>query len=229
MSENPTHQGYQSDRRQQGVRQNIAMISQYLDPAARTGIDVGCNEGLNALALVDSGLAVIGYEVQASPYNRAMRLLPPKGLQIFNERLSLNDIESIAEVDVLLLLSVHHQVVKGCGLSEGNQFMIELAKKTKKQLFFQPSCISKRYGCEMPFRDNGYSEIVEYFSRLIGFSGSNLNHVQMLGLSVNDLPDNEPFRPMILFSNDSANWQNDSLVVRNDRRFLDRIEILARK
>ena len=216
--------GYQTGQRPFGVRQNIAMISQFLATEAQNAIDIGCSEGLISMALADSGLSVTGYEGSKEAYSSALKHQnPQKNINFINCKLSLADVEALPQVDVIVLLSVHHQMVKNLGLSDANHFLKVLAKKARLQLFFQPCCIHEKYGIEMPFSNNDYPAIENYFIDLVNSSESELRYHQVIGLSFNDIPKKEPFRPMILFSKAPIKQRQPSIVASNDILFKSRL------
>jgi tetratricopeptide (TPR) repeat protein len=217
--------GYQSGARWEGVKDNIAMISNYLSTQARTGIDLGCNQGLLTLALADLGVKVTGYEKQNCYLKDALQIaktshIPVKFVQ---QDVGLSDIEALPEVDVILCLSVHHQLVNYYNLEFANTMLKALAKKAQQQFFFQPCCISKKYGLSMPFQDNDYSSIFDYFVKLFQTFTPEFSDIKIIGLSQNNIPKHEPFRPMILLSRKPINERKKTWIIPQLRNAFNRI------
>ena len=190
---------YQLGKHWNGTRLSIPMVASFLDPEARTGLDIGSNEGALTCVLAKSGLDVLGVEMNtrfrdnAEILAKAMKVSPRFEGRIF----SLEDIEQMEEIDVALFLSVHHQLVAHNDLEYANAFLKALARKTRMQLFFQPACILRKYKKQMPFADNDVSAIIAYFFELLE---EEFPYRGLIGFSLNDLPRNEPLRPMLLFS-----------------------------
>jgi len=217
--------GYQSGARWEGVQDNIAMISDYLSPEARTGIDVGCNQGLITLALADLGLKVTGYEKQHSYFTDALKIAATSHVPVdfFQQNVCLRDIKAMPKVDVTLCLSVYYQLVNCHNIEYANSILEALAEKSKQQLFLQICCINEKYGCTMPFNDNDYSSIIDYFINLFKKFKTNLSYVKVIGFSTNNIPKYEPFRPMIIFSAKPINHLKRSFAKQNIRNALNRI------
>ncbi len=175
------------------------MVASFLDPEARTGLDIGSNEGALTCVLAKSGLDVLGVEMTGRFRENAEILA--KGMNVsprFEGRIfSLEDIEQMDEIDVALFLSVHHQLVAHNDLEYANAFLKALARKTRMQLFFQPACILRKYKKPMPFGDNDIQAIIAYFLDLLE---DIFPYRGLVGFSLNDLPRQEPLRPMLLFS-----------------------------
>lgn len=190
---------YQLGRHWQGSRLSLALILSYLEAGAETAVDIGCNEGVLSCALAWQGLTVTGYELHGPSRETADILARKLGveLEIVGKRLSLVDLEQMKDVDVSLLLSVHHQIAASEGLEHANEFLRALARKTRRQLFFQPAAISRKYRQATPFHDNDLVAISTYFQELLS---DIFPHSALIGYSPNDVPRKEPLRPMILFS-----------------------------
>lgn len=190
---------YQLGRHWNGTRLNTAMISAYLDPDAKTGLDIGSNDGATSAVMAKLGLAVQAFEGRERNKDVGEILASKMGLNIsFEKRLMLADeLETIDDVDVSLLLSVHHQIVANMGWDHANAFLRRLGQKTRKQLFFQPACIDRKYKQDMPFAQNDMTAITEYF---FGLLGDIFEYKAMIGFALNDIPKTEPFRPLLLLS-----------------------------
>ncbi len=206
------HRRYQLGRHWQGTRLSAAMVATFLDSEARTGIDIGSNEGALTVVLARLGIDAIGVERSSNSRDVAEILAAGMGLQVpFEDRIvTLEDLERMEPVDVSLLLSVHHQLVAHNDLEYANTFLKTLAAKTRSQLFFQPACILRKYKKAMPFDDNDVQSIVAYFMDLLG---DEFPHRALVGYSINDVPKREPLRPMILFSHKPIEPQSGRDVV----------------
>jgi len=175
------------------------MIATFLDSEAKTAIDIGCNEGALAIALAKCGLQVVGIEKDARAREIAILLAHQIRMDVLFEdrQLTVDDLEAMEDVDVALLLSVHHQLVANFGLEYANSFLRALARRTRVQLFFQPACILRKYKKPMPFENNDVLAIIKYFDDLLA---DIFEHRALIGYSMNDVPRREPLRPMMLFS-----------------------------
>lgn len=183
------------------MRLNMAMIAQYIHPEAKTAIDVGSNEGLLTCALAEMGLAVKGYEQNASFVEAAEKLKLHFGTTASFERrlLTLEDVKAASPVDIVLFLSVHHQIAAANSLGRANDMLTQLIQKARLKVFFQPAMVQEKYGKHtIPFADNDYAAAENYFRKLA--AGAGMPHFANLGFSINDLPKSEPLRPMYLFS-----------------------------
>lgn len=200
---------YQLRRHWNATRLNLALIDSYLDPEAQTGLDIGSNEGVATLLLAKRGLNAKGIEARAKNRQIAEKLSHALNLiATFEDRIvSLEEIREMDEVDVTLFLSVHHQIAAHNGLSHANEFLLSLAAKTRKQLFFQPACIKKKYRQDLPFEENDLTGISQYFLDLLA---DEFPHRAVIGYSINDIPKSEPFRPMLLFSRAPIEMREDN-------------------
>lgn len=191
--------GYQTGSRWQGARMNAALVSAYVDPQARTALDIGSNEGVITCTLSLSGLDATGLELSEKSSRRAKALATTLGTstRFENRAVTLDDLRNGPDFDVSALLSVHHQIAAEHGLEHADDFLRALARKTARQLFFQPACIHAKYARRMPFAQNDMAAAVSYFQTVVG---SEMAHMQVIGFSQNDMPKSEPMRPLMLFS-----------------------------
>ena len=192
--------GYQTGIRWEGVRMNISLISSYLAENAETVLDIGCNEGLVTCAMAMSGTKAMGMEVQEK-YLRTARTIANRlntSASFENKKVSLEDLKSITPYDVVSFLSVHHQIASADGLKNADIFLRSLAAKAEKQFFFQPACISAKYGNHGPdISDNDISAYEDYFCSILK---NDFEYYALIGFAQNDIPKNEPMRPLMLFS-----------------------------
>lgn len=197
---------YQSAARSQGTTQNIQMIQNSLNPDAKTVLDIGCNEGVLTAHLENLGLEAKGIEGSQRAIQDGYNFLTTNQSKVVIEHklLTLEDIKKLPEYDVIIFNSVHHQLVKNNGLEYANNFLTELAKKAKLQLYFQPCTIHLKHGIKMPFIENDMKGIVNYYQNIISNVVPEINH-QLLGFSDNKIPPQEPLRPLILFSKTKNN------------------------
>lgn len=198
--------GYQAGPRWQGVRQNITMISTYLGADVKTAIDIGSNEGVITCAVGELGVQAKGFE-QNNRYNsRAERLGRHLGNKATfeNKLVTIDDINAMGDIDAIMFLSVHHQIAAHGSLDAANDFLRALAQKAKHQLFFQPACIKAKYNCDVPFADNDYAAVEAYFNTVLK---DEMPHTKTIGFAQNDMPKNEPMRPMIVYSREPVVMQ----------------------
>lgn len=192
--------GYQTGIRWEGIRVNISLISSYLAANAKTALDIGCNEGLITCAMAMSGTKAVGIEMQEKYLSMARKVAKRlnTSASFENKKLSLEDLKSIAPYDVVSFLSVHHQIASADGLKYADAFLSLLAAKAEKQFFFQPSCISAKYGNHSPdILDNDIAAYEDYFC---GILKNDFEYYSLIGFAQNDIPKNEPMRPLMLFS-----------------------------
>lgn len=178
---------------------NLALVAGYLDPAARTAVDIGCNEGAITCLLSMMGVEATGYEQSVRAIRTANRLSAALGLTVgFENRLvKQEDIAARPASDITMFLSVHHQIAAHSGFPAADAFLQALAEKTRLQLFFQPACIARKYRQSTPFPENDLGAISEHFISLVG---DRFPHAAVIGFTPNDIPRSEPLRPLILFS-----------------------------
>ena len=206
---------YQISSHADGSTQNLALILHAIDRQAVKVVDIGCNQGVIALNLALHGFHVKGYEQQAHFLNYGKeRAAHDKisNVEFVEKIVGFDNLSDLNEVDVNILLSVHHQMVKHLGVNEGNRLLIEIFKKSKRQFFFQPATIYEKYGCEMPFAENDYQAIELYFVNL--FKGVRPFKFVNLGFAANNLPVREPLRPLYLF--DFTEGTSERLIIPTD-------------
>lgn len=175
------------------------MVASFLDPEARSGLDIGSNEGALTCVLAKCGVDATGVELNSGYRETAGILAKAMGVspRFEGKAFSLNDFEQMEPVDVSLFLSVHHQLVALNSLDYANDFLRALGRKTGTQMFFQPACIHRKYKKPVPFGDNDVQAIIAYFMDLMA---DIFPHRALVGFSINDVPKKEPLRPMLVFS-----------------------------
>ena len=184
-----------------GTSQNLELILGSIDASAASVVDIGCNQGVLACALALHGFNVHGIEGQEVFINHGIQKSTNnhiKNIKFTHSNIGFENINIINGVDVAILLSVHHQMVKHMGIESGNKLLVEIFKAAKKQFFFQPATIYEKYGTEMPWPENDFQAIEEYFVNL--FSPIRDFKFHNLGLVDNRLPNSEPLRPLYLFN-----------------------------
>lgn len=192
---------YQSGPRSFGTRQNIALLNYQLSREAQTALDIGCNEGRITAHLENLGLEATGFEASKKHFQAAKRFFEDNGntARLENKKLELADIERLPGYDVILFLSVYHQIVQNESLDYANELLKALYRKCNLQLFFQPCTIYEKHGREMPFIENDLNSIEQYFTSIISETGEPV-HISRAGISINMLPVHEPNRPLFVFS-----------------------------
>jgi hypothetical protein len=193
-------QTYQTGGRIEGTIQILELLTKHISKTAVTVLDVGCNEGVFSRALAERGYFVVGLEgqkgyvaigQQAIDSNRTDRI------KLLTHRLTAEEIRDLEQTDVILLLSVHHQLVSHLGLETANQMLCDLAGKARQQFFFAPACIRSKYGPGFTaFKDNDYAAIHKYFRDLLEVPGQ--RRLRFLGDTSNLCPPSEPLRPIFV-------------------------------
>ena len=190
---------YQVTSHADGSTQNLELILNSIDRNAVNVVDIGCNQGVIALNLALHGFQVKGYEKQARFLDHGKeRAARDKihNVEFAEQLLNFDNISLLDDADVNILLSVHHQMVKHMGLEDGNRLLVDIFKKSKRQFFFQPATIYEKYGCQMPFAENDFGAIEQYFLKL--FEGVRPFRFVNLGYAANNIPVREPLRPLYL-------------------------------
>ena len=196
---------YQSTQHRLGSQANIKLITTHISSDSKTVLDIGCNEGLVSIALGNRGYDVTGIEASHQFYALAQKHKQASKLEncrFINDKVKMEDIDKFVDIDSILLLSVHHQLVEHLGIETGNTFLRKLFMAARKQLFFQPATIYAKYGQRMPFPENDLNSIREYFLKM--FEDLRPFRFVDLGIAANYLPQHEPFRPLYLFEFDDV-------------------------
>lgn len=191
---------YQSNQHRLGSQANIKLITTHVSSKSKSVLDIGCNEGLVSIALANRGYEVTGIEANTAFYSLAQKHKQASHLDnchFINDKMKPEDIDSYKNIDTLLLLSVHHQLVDNLGIEMGNDFLKKLFMAPRRQFFFQPATIHSKYGHPMPFPENDLNSIRQYFLKM--FDGLRPFRFTDLGIAANYLPQREPFRPLYLF------------------------------
>jgi len=196
---------YQSEARRKGTSQTAELLIQNVSTSARTAIDLGCNEGSLSLVLARLGLATLGVEGgKVTEGSRKTNAKMARSLAFKTDFITPENIGHLDEADVVMLLSVHHQLVANLGENTANDLLIAIAKKAKQQFFFMPACIRKKFGPAFEgFTDNDYEGIDAYFRKLFDSHGF---EIRLLGQVENKLPPNEPLRPLYLVTRGGQSW-----------------------
>jgi hypothetical protein len=188
----PETRGYQTERHRQGTLETLALIESALDASCRTAIEIGCAPTAVTIgALAGLGLVSFGINPTAVSLVNEFPLLT-----YLNGTVTPENLESLEEVDVVLLLSVHHQFVDFLGEEAGNKLLIAIAKKARKQFFFSPALICSKYGVGFSrFTDNDMQQMTSYLEPLLAEAGFGMRY---LGMAANELPPWEPQRPVFV-------------------------------
>ncbi|MDP4535894.1 hypothetical protein Q3O60_06825 [Alkalimonas collagenimarina] len=196
---------YQLGPRAEGVKQNIALIRLHLDNNARSAIDIGCNEGVITAYLDALGLNVVGFEADEGYAKTAEQFQQSNysNAEICHHALSLDDLDELPDVDVIVFLSVNQQLSKIYSNEYAESFFIKLFEKAKSQLFFQPCLLHDKYGSQQGFVENDALSAKEYFDNILHEKGL-LFISQLVGISINNIPKSEPYRPLIVYNKESG-------------------------
>jgi hypothetical protein len=197
---------YQLGPRLEGVRQNINLIKLHVDSKAKTAIDIGCNEGVITCYLDALGLKVFGFEAGKDFADTAINFQKYNfsEAEICHAALSLEDLDNLPSVDVVLFLSVNQQIAKIYSKDYSERFFLKLFEKCNIQMFFQPCMIFKKYGGKQPFIENDVLSAKEYFDSLL-YEAGELFTSEVVGISKNSIPASEPYRPLIVYKKFKSN------------------------
>lgn len=191
---------YQTSEHAIGTTQNLELISLNINKKSNLVVDIGANQCAlsNSLALLGFNVKAIEQQDQFIQYGiQKAKNENIQNIEFIKDIVSDKNLSHLDGADTILLLSVHHQMVKALGIKDGNELLIKIFKKAQKQLFFQPATIYEKHGREMPWPENDYSAIENYFLNL--FNGVRKFKFKNLGLVDNRLPNSEPLRPLYLF------------------------------
>lgn len=139
-----------------GTYQKYLLISDYIKKyykEAKNILDIGCNKGtLLEYFKLDSGLMLKTYGIeQKSEYIK-------ENIRIM--QINENNINFIKKHDIVLLLSVFHQ------LNNNEELAIKLLKKIRKKskeiFFFQNPSIKSKFKWKVNFKDNDKKSIIDY-------------------------------------------------------------------
>lgn len=205
VSPSAPHVPYQSEARRVGTSQTAELLIQHVSNSARTAIDLGCNEGCLSVVLSRLGLSTLGVEGRSvtEPLRRA-NASQARSLAFKTDLITPENIDQLDRADVVMLLSVHHQIVSYLGENPANELLLAIASKANQQFFFMPACIRKKYGSSFDrFADNDYEAIDAYFRQLFQSNGYDF---QLLGQVENQLPPQEPLRPLYLVTRTGQSW-----------------------
>lgn len=191
---------YQTSEHAIATTQNLELIILNINRKSNLVIDIGANQCAlsNSLALLGFNVKAIEQQDQFIQYGiKKAEIENIKNIEFVKDIVSEKNLHHLDGADTILLLSVHHQMVKELGLKSGNNLLIQIFKKAQKQLFFQPATIYEKHGVQMPWPENDYAAIESYFLNL--FKGIRDFKFRNLGLVDNRLPNSEPLRPLYLF------------------------------
>jgi SAM-dependent methyltransferase len=194
---------YQRDR---FSKEKFDLIASRLD-MQRVGnvLDVGCNEGYITAEFAKRGKFAVGIDVGAYFLNHVLN-----DLENIHERhsaafgvfpLSLETVQRLPEFDLVLLLSVHHQLINRFGDEHARRLVRGLAERARRYFVIEFAATQQKYGFKEPmFIDNDEASVRTYaeswlrelgLSATIEFLGKNKEHVG---------GDREPYRYVYLIT-----------------------------
>jgi SAM-dependent methyltransferase len=106
-------------------------------------LDVGCNAGEVTRRMGEAGFFAVGVDKKLD--FRGVKK-PLEKACLGQVECNLNLVNNLPQFDAILLLSVHHQMIKFLGDNWARQFVSSLAKKAKKLLFIEFSVLNDKYG-----------------------------------------------------------------------------------
>lgn len=131
-------------------------------------LDVGCNEGMIASAFATAGKFAIGVDCAPSFLSHVLNGLE----EVYGKRrgaafgvfpLSEECVGQFPSFDLILLLSVHHQMVKRNGDEYTRRVVATLIDKASEYFVIEFAARGSKYGFqEAPFVDNDEASVVAY-------------------------------------------------------------------
>lgn len=195
---------YQRDR---FSKEKFDLITRHLDlHRVDNVLDVGCNEGYITAEFAKLGKFAIGIDVGAyflhHILNDLEKMYEQQSAAFGVFALSNETVHKLPEFDLILLLSVHHQIINRFGNEYARRLVSELVSKSRRYFVIEFAATRQKYGFKEPmFVDNHEDSIRAYAESwlremnlpvTITFLGKNKEHVEGV--------DREPYRYVYLIS-----------------------------
>lgn len=126
--------GYYSTRTDNEFRWEF--IRQYITDTDHTLLDIGCAEGYFCLRASEMGLSVTGIDMNESRIEKARQLCPDGEFKTLN--ITPNNINELPDVDVTLVLTVHHWWASEFGWETAASMLQTLMKSTRLLVYEPP-------------------------------------------------------------------------------------------
>lgn len=194
-----------SYQRERFPRAKFELIAQALD-MARVGsvLDVGCNEGYVTAEFAKLGKFAVGIDVGPHFLHQVLNGLD----EVYNRQsaafgvfpLSEENVDAIATFDVVMLLSVHHQLTSRFGDAYTRRLVARLSGKARQAFVIEFAGTAQKYGLEeAPFEDNDEASIRAYAERWLADLGVE-GAIEYLGRNRehSGLAEREPYRYLFI-------------------------------
>jgi SAM-dependent methyltransferase len=153
-SKKPFQLNRETDKKYTAIKENI-------DLDVSSVLDVGCNAGEITRRMGEAGYFAVGIDKKVDV--RGIEN-PLNGACLGNIDVDMSLISKLPLFDVILLLSVHHQMIKSNGDEWTKNFIRSLGSKCSKIFFIEFAGINSKYGKEDGelFIDNDEESVVTY-------------------------------------------------------------------
>ena len=168
--------------------------------SVRSVLDVGCNEGYITAAFADRGTFCVGIDAAPLFLNHVLNSVSDdlhKPLPAFGTfTISPDNTDNLPQFDLVLLLSVHHQLIKNFGDDYTRNVVRQLANKAARYFVIEFAATRDKYGfTKTKFIDNDERSVCNYaeawlrdldMDMRIEYLGKNREHSESV--------DREPYR-----------------------------------
>ena len=174
------------------------MIESVIPPDSHSLLDIGSNLGDFTARAAGSGLWSIGIEKSRRLTAKAQRRHEgtPRCAFMWSD-LRPADCASLPDVDVTLILSVHHHWYQAYGADAANRMLQDIVSGTRRVAVFEGPSRTHRYGDRRPeFIDNDETSVTAYYDTLLQrVLGARVARVLPLGKTA-CVGEREPYRWM---------------------------------
>lgn len=133
-------------------------------------LDIGCSEGVFTRKVAAKGWCAWGIEGKPEAVRRAARAAAEEGraTAYFAQGLVTPQVaRALPEFDVILLLSVMHQIFNRFGEGEARAMLTDLLRSCRTRLFLEMAGINRKYGQAVLSRDNDRASVDELVRGLV--------------------------------------------------------------
>jgi len=158
--------GLQPDfQAKEGLAERLALLDPAVPADTRSLIDVGCNIGRITSHFASRGIFSLGIDIGQGQIDRAVKLhrgQPNLAFAVMN--LTPDNIDTVPQVDCLLILSVHHNWVQLYGPDGAGEMLRALCGRARKSVVYEAPARGRRYGEEHrpDFIDNDEASVTAY-------------------------------------------------------------------